>query len=158
MTDVIEPQPWGSPPPNPWSTRRTVATVGVAGLLALGGAAVIHAAGGSQSPAAATPPGHSSSPSSGKSNEPNLPTAVHGQFVVSDGHGGFSTQLTQTGRVLTVSDTALTARSDDGFTQTYVINTDTRIGRDGVRVGDTATIRAVTADGIATAKAISPQR
>ncbi len=83
---------------------------------------------------------------------------MHGQFVISDGHGGFSTELTQTGTVTDISSTSITARSDDGFTQTYVITTDTRMGHDPVQTGTTATIRAVEQNGSATAKAISPQR
>lgn len=78
--------------------------------------------------------------------------------MVSDGKGTFTTQLTQTGTVTDISDTSITARSEDGFTQTYVINTETRQSRDGVRTGQTATIRAVTQNGSNTATAISAQR
>ena len=74
----------------------------------------------------------------------SVPTALHGQFVVSDGHGGFTTELTQTGTVTDITDTAITARSDDGFTQTYVVTTDTRQARTPVQTGDTATIRATS--------------
>lgn len=77
---------------------------------------------------------------------------------MSDGHGGFTTELTQTGTVTDISDASITARSQDGYTQTYVITTDTRQGRTPVRAGDTATIRAVTGNGTNTATVISPQR
>ncbi len=136
-------------------------------VLASTGAAVISAAdggGSSAGPGFGGPPGFAGPgfggpPGGGRgTGEANLPTALHGQFVVSDGHGGFSTELTQTGTITDISDSAVTARSDDGFTQTYVISTETRQARDGVHAGDTATIRAVTQNGTNTATAISTQR
>jgi len=84
--------------------------------------------------------------------------ALHGEFVVSDGNGGYSTELTQTGTVTDISDASVTARSEDGFTQTYAITTDTRQGRQPVHAGDAATIRAVERNGTNTATAISPVR
>ena len=82
--------------------------------------------------------------------------ALHGVFVVSDGHGGFTTELTQNGTLTTVTDTSVTARSEDGFTQTYVVTTDTRTGRSALHAGEKATIRAVQRDGANTATVISP--
>jgi hypothetical protein len=165
-------QTWGAPPaadapqPAQWSTRKTLAAVGIAAVLAAGGAAVIYAAdsGGAAGGPGAGGPGFGGGsnfgggPGGPGGSSANLPTALHGRFVVSDGHGGFTTELTQTGTVTGVSDTAISARSDDGFTQTYVITTDTRMGHQPVQAGDTATIRAVDTNGTATAKAVSPQR
>jgi hypothetical protein len=38
-----------------------------------------------------------------------------------DGSGGYTTVLTQTGTVTAISPTSITERSDDGYTQTYVV-------------------------------------
>jgi hypothetical protein len=46
---------------------------------------------------------------------------LHGEFVVADGTGTFRTVTSQTGRVTAISPTSVTARSDDGYSQTYVI-------------------------------------
>jgi hypothetical protein len=46
---------------------------------------------------------------------------VHGEFVVLDGSGGYSTVLTQTGTITAISPTSITVRSEDGYSQTYVI-------------------------------------
>ena len=60
--------------------------------------------------------------------------ALHGSFVVPDGEGGYQTMLTQRGTASKVSDTSITVRSEDGFSQTYAITSDTGVGatRDGV--------------------------
>jgi hypothetical protein len=41
--------------------------------------------------------------------------------VVPDGGGGYTTVLTQTGAVTAISPTSITVRSDDGYSQAYVI-------------------------------------
>jgi hypothetical protein len=46
---------------------------------------------------------------------------LHGEFVVADGAGGYTAVLTQTGTVSAVSPTSVTVRSEDGYSQTYVI-------------------------------------
>ncbi len=48
-------------------------------------------------------------------------TPLHGEFVVPDANGGYTTMLTQTGTVTAVSAASITVRSDDGYTQTYVV-------------------------------------
>jgi hypothetical protein len=60
--------------------------------------------------------------------------ALHGSFVVPDGSGGYRTLLTQRGTASKISDTAITVRSEDGFSQTYAVTSDTWVGatRDGV--------------------------
>ena len=166
-------QTWGAPAPEPgkphWSLNKTLAAVGIAAVLAAGGAAVIHAAGGAGTEGHGGPgfggpgfggggPGGGPGFGGGGPGGARLPAALHGEFVVSDGHGGFTTELTQTGTVTDISDTSITARSQDGYTQTYVITTDTRQGHTPVHAGDTATIRAVANNGTNTATAISPQR
>lgn len=150
---------WGAPPSEPahWSLNKTLAAVGIAVVLAGAGAAVIYAAAGTTQQGGG--PGFGGPPPGGRGGGPAAATdALHGQFVVPDGRGGYATELTQTGVVTDISDTSITARSEDGFTQTYVVTTDTRQGRTEVKAGDTATIRGVTADGTNTATVISAGR
>lgn len=160
----VEPA-WGAPTDEPvhWSRNKTLAAVGIAALLAAGAAAVIYAAGGSSEssgpgggPGWGGPPGGPGFGGPGQGQGPAPADALHGQFVVPDGHGGFNTESTQTGTVTGISDTSVTARSADGFTQTYVITTDTRHGRQPVHAGDSATIRAVQRDAAFTVTVISP--
>jgi hypothetical protein len=60
--------------------------------------------------------------------------AVHGEFVVPNGKGGWRTVQMQRGTVTAVSKTALTVRSEDGFTKSYVLTSATLVdaGRDGI--------------------------
>ena len=46
---------------------------------------------------------------------------LHSEYVVADGHGGFTTKLTQTGTVDEVTLSNIVVRSDDGYTQIYGI-------------------------------------
>src|SRR5258708_39143362 len=99
-----------------------------------GGAGGQHGAGGGGGPAAVGP------------------TSLHGEFVVPDGAGGYTTELTQTGSVTAISPTSITIRSEDGYSQTYVIpNTAGNarappVARNDKRGGPATTKRA-TADG-----------
>jgi hypothetical protein len=70
--------------------------------------------------------------------------SLHGEFVVADGTGGFTTMMSQTGRVTAISPTSVTARSDDGYTQTYVIPAASNGAAVAppFAVGDEVTIRA----------------
>ncbi len=163
-TPITEPT-WGAPPAKPahWSRNKTLAAVGIATVLAAGGAAVIYAAdSGSGQGGPGGGPGWGGGPGGpgGGFGGPGgaVSDALHGEFVVPDGHGGYNTELTQTGKLTDISDTSVTARSEDGFSQTYVITTDTRQGRQPLHTGDTATIRAVENNGTNTATVISPAR
>jgi hypothetical protein len=117
-----------------WSLRGTAAAVGIATVIAgVGGAAVYaatdsgprmmgmhggpgpgqgHWAGGS---------GHDQGHDTAARDAGPDSAAVHGEFVVADGTGGFTTMVSQTGRITAISDSSVTARSDDGYSQTYVI-------------------------------------
>jgi hypothetical protein len=135
-------QEWGAPTPGPsrWGLRESLAAVAVAAVIAALGGAAIYAAtddgsrafgahhqpfgpggaaggpggpgipGGQHAPMAAAPP----------PADPGTPS-LHGEFVVPDGGGGYTTVTTQTGTVTAISPTSISVRSVDGFSQTYVI-------------------------------------
>ncbi|SBS74421.1 conserved exported hypothetical protein [uncultured Mycobacterium sp.] len=153
-----EQQPvWGAPTDRPktWSTRTTVAAVGIAAALAAVGGVVVYAAtGGSEGQGhAGGPPGWG-----GPGGPGGFQRTLHGQNVVSDGEGGFSTELTQTGDVTAASDTSVTVRSQDGFSQTYVVNPDTRKPPQPLQTGEQVSVRATQQGGAATATAVMPAR
>jgi hypothetical protein len=149
----------GSPRPHAtWSVRQTIAAFGVAAVIAaLGGAAIYAATTDGSGPFAwgmhAGPgrPGRGGlgGLGQGRIQGPN-PVAgtntLHGEFVVSDGKGGYTTSLTQTGTLTAVSETSVTAKSADGYTKTYVLTSSH--GR--FAVNDVVTIEATLADGVAT--------
>lgn len=102
-------------PTRRWELRGTVAAITVAaGIAALGGAAIYAATGDSQSLARPQQ-------AFGPAPQPAGETSLHGEFVVRDGMGGYTTALSQTGTVTASSPTSITVRSDDGYSQTYVI-------------------------------------
>ncbi|MDQ0732811.1 hypothetical protein [Arthrobacter sp. B1I2] len=54
---------------------------------------------------------------------------LHGEGVVKNADGTFQTVLEQRGTVESVSDSAITVKSEDGFSQAYAINGDTKVTR-----------------------------
>ena len=54
---------------------------------------------------------------------------IHGEVTVKNNDGSYTTILMQTGTVQSVSDSAITVKSDDGFTQSYAIASSTSIAR-----------------------------
>jgi hypothetical protein len=78
------------------------------------------------------------------------PASLHGEFVVSDGKGGYTTVLTQTGTVTAISSVSITVRSDDGFAQSYVIPPTAGGATSSFAVNDPVTIRATRTDQTAT--------
>jgi len=62
---------------------------------------------------------------------------VHGEATVrtKDGYQVFDTQL---GTITSLSATSLTARSSDGFTQTWTLSADTVVRKDGSKVEPSA--------------------
>lgn len=71
-----------------------------------------------------------------------VPGSLHGENVVADGHGGFQTLVSQTGRVTMISATSVTARSDDGFVGTYVVDGADGSAQPAFHVDDRVIIRA----------------
>ena len=161
-TDEIgtERQVWGAPQPTPrrWGLRETAAAVAVAAVIAaLGGAAIYAATEGSSQSFGG--PHQAFGPGGGMPGGPVGPgqhagmggpgpdavgaTSLHGEFVVRDGAGGYTTVVTQTGAVTAISPTAIAVRSEDGFSQTFVIPTTAgNAGAPPFAVNDQVVIRA----------------
>lgn len=162
-----EEQPWGRPQEHRWGKRETLAAVGVAVVIgALGGGAVYAATdsggrgGGFGGFPGGPPPGaepFGGGPGrSGTGHVATDPATLHGEFVVPDGNGGFQTDIVQVGTVTAVSATSITARSDDGFTSTYVIpptaadssvpfTVNQKVSIRATRTGDTRSITTIGA-------------
>jgi hypothetical protein len=153
---------WSAPEPTPqrWGLRETATAVGVAAVIAGLGGAAIYAATDSDShlmggPHQVAGPGGLPGGPPGM-HGPGLDSAgapsLHGEFVA-PGVGGYTTVLTQTGTVTAISPTSITVRSDDGYTQTYVIPQPTG---SPVAVDDRVNIRATRSGQMATVTAIGP--
>lgn len=153
-------QVWGEPDyASPrWGVRETITAIGVAVVIAAFGGAAIYAATGNTHSAASVfgrgAPG--GPPPAGGSGDPRAatPANLHGEFVVANGAGGYTTRLTQSGTVTDVSATGITVRSPDNFTQTYVLppgaGTGHSIARDdevtlqATRTGQTVTVNTIS--------------
>jgi hypothetical protein len=86
--------------------------------------------------------------------------ALHGTSVISDGNGGYLTQITQTGTVSAVSSSSITVKSQDGYSKTYVVSSSTSIdnGADkiaSVVAGHTVRIVGTSANAKVTATTIT---
>jgi hypothetical protein len=129
---------------NTWNVRGTAAAVGIAAVIAGVGGAAVYAAtdsgprmmgmhGGPGPGQGHQPFGqfHDATKNDATKNDATKNDAtrdaapdsasVHGEFVVADGSGAYTTMVSQTGRITAISATSVTARSDDGYSQTYVI-------------------------------------
>ena len=165
---------WGAPRPHRgWSSRQTLAAVGVAAVIAAFGGAAIYAAtsggandmgrgwhGGGRGGSGFGGSGFGGSgfggPGAGAPGGWRAPAGtLHGEFVVPDGNGAYTTVLTQTGVLTAVSDTSITAKSADGFTQIYTIPPGSRAANTQLAVNDTVTIRANVTNNAATATTVT---
>ncbi|MQY26382.1 hypothetical protein [Nocardia aurantia] len=166
-------QTWGTPQPaaSPWTTKKSLAAVGIAAVIAAGGAGVIYAAsghsntehgpGGGPGIAMNGGPGGQSQQGqqgTGGQSEPGRAgtapaAALHGQFVIAEG-STYVTETTQLGTVTAVSAESITAKSADDYTQTYTITASTT-GASAVKVGDTVRILGTGAGGTSTATTIT---
>jgi hypothetical protein len=166
MTDqtTIDNPVWGAPEPAPrhWGLRETAAAVSVAAVIAALGGAAIYAATDTASPLAGPhqAPGGPPPAAGIGMHGPGGPgavgaTALHGEFVVPDGAGVYTTMLSQTGTVTAVSPSSITVRSDDGYTQVYAIpgapgaqfDVDDTVSIRAKRTGDTATVTNIASSG-----------
>ncbi|MEV7093700.1 hypothetical protein AB0M80_12775 [Amycolatopsis sp. NPDC051045] len=139
---------WGDPAPaapkKGWSGKKTAIAAGIAVVIAAGGGAAIWAGTSSADNSAQGPGG----PGGGQFRGQGMPgggfgggvaalrEALHGDFVVANGSGGYTTERLQTGDVTELSATSVTLTSKDGYKQTYTINSSTQKTGD-VKTGDT---------------------
>jgi hypothetical protein len=87
--------------------------------------------------------------------------ALHGEFTVKDKDGKIVTKVVQHGSVTAVSATSVSLKSEDGFTGTYAVNSDTkvRVGGDsaaigGVKAGNNAWVIATKSGSTSTADSL----
>jgi hypothetical protein len=159
-------QPVDPKPANPkprWSGKKTAAAVAIAVGVAAAGGVAVYAASGSAGATASQNGGMGGGPGGGMGGMGRgggmgeLMNAVHGEFTVSDGKGGYQTEIMQTGSVTAVSSTSLTAKSSDGYTKVYTINASTAFGSGTVadiKTGDTVTVVATPSGDNATADSV----
>jgi hypothetical protein len=109
---------------------RKAVLIGAVGVALTGaGVAVVSATSGppTPSPSTASPSATPGSPAPEKGNGTAHGRQLHGESVVKKGDGSFETRVTQQGTVEAVSGSSITVKSEDGFSQDYVINADTKI-------------------------------
>lgn len=156
-SDTPEDPAWGSPQPGrKWTTGHTWVTIGIAAVIAAFGGAAIYAATSGHSNAMG-PGGFGPGPGGPdvrRLSATGPADALHGEFVVAQ-NGRYTTELVQTGVVTAVSDMSITARSEDGFTQTYTLSPGSPPANAVLAVDDTVTIRATKTDGALTATMVT---
>jgi hypothetical protein len=158
---------WGAAPQPAakarWSGRKTIAAVAIAvGITGAGGAAIYAATNNDSSDQGGGPggmggPGGGRGPGGQGGFGRGMEASLHGEFVVSDGSGGYLTELTQTGKVTAITSTSMTAASEDGFTQTYTIDASTVVptGKlSDIVKGDTVSVVAKKSGNAATASTL----
>src|SRR6185369_2081445 len=151
---------WGATPapdqaPRPgWSPGKKIAAGAVAAAIVAGGGAAVWAASSSSAAtdAQAGPGGMTGGPGGLPGGAGALGSALHGEYVSSDGNGGYVTKIMQTGEVTELSATSLTAKSEDGFSKTYTI---TSAQATGLATGDTVTVVATESGSTATATSVT---
>ncbi|MET8854542.1 hypothetical protein [Amycolatopsis sp. NPDC004625] len=156
---------WGDPAPaaprKGWSGKKTAIAAGIAVVIAAGGGAAIWAGTSSADNTAQGPGGFGGpggGPGGGQFRGQGVPgggfgggmaalrEALHGDFVVSNGSGGYTTERLQTGDVTELSATSVTLTSKDGYKQTYTLNGSTQKTGD-VKQGDTNVTVVAKVDG-----------
>ena len=162
-----QPAPNGEPGTPPGKHRAKIAVAGaIAAAAVVGGgvtAAVVSSGDSSSAQVAGPGAGGFGGPGgtgNGGGAAGGMMAALHGTYVVSDGNGGYGTELTQTGTVSAVSASSITVKSADGYSKTYVIGSSTSVDNGADAIGDVAaghTVRivATSADDQATATTIT---
>ncbi|MEW9873621.1 hypothetical protein [Arthrobacter sp. HS15c] len=74
-----------------------------------------------------TPSPSPSESAPGKSDKAQRPQHLHSESVVKKADGTFETVLSQQGTVESVSETSVTVKSEDGYTQTYAVKAETKV-------------------------------
>jgi hypothetical protein len=149
------PPAWGDPrPPAPrWSGRKIAVAAAVAVAIAAVGAVAIYAGSTANStqqsgPAGGFGRGAMRGPGAGSPSG-----ALHGDFTVAS-DGGYLTERMQTGTVSAPSANSVTVKSEDGYTQTYAIDSSTETPGN-LANGSTVTVIAKAPAGAGTATALS---
>lgn len=121
-----------APAPGPWSRRRRL-TLGFTALALVAGGGAAIAAGNPDTDPATEP---SDSVTAAARPMPGqvafgLGGVLHSESVVSDGDGGYLTQLTQVGTIESIDPERLTVVSEDGYERTWNRTSDTALGGGG---------------------------
>jgi hypothetical protein len=85
--------------------------------------------------------------------------AIHGSFTVKGPRGAYETIDTQYGTAEAVSSSSITVKSEDGFSQTYVVSSSTIVdakpnGIQSVKVGDTVSVQGLVSGSSVTAERV----
>lgn len=142
------------------SAKKLAIAVAVALGIAGAGAGVVYAASGSTSSSTEQGPGGQGGMGGGPGGQSGggpgglMSEALHGEYVVSDGNGNYTTEILQNGEVTAVSDTSITAKSEDGYTKTYTIDSDTTSDLSSIATGDDVTITATVSGDTATVETV----
>ena len=142
------------PQPKRWSAGKTTAVVAVAAVVAAGGGYGISQLVGTASATTQTTGGGGfgaggaggfggGRAGGGPGGMGGLFSALHGDFTVQD-NGSYVSERMQTGQVTAVSATSITAKSVDGYTQTYTIDSSTVVDQGSEQVTDLKTGATVT--------------
>ncbi|MFF1253968.1 hypothetical protein ACFVYC_15915 [Pseudarthrobacter sp. NPDC058329] len=114
----------------PLKFRKTVIAGAVALALTGTGVAFAWAAGDSASPSP-SPSQSQAAPGQetrkAKPDRAQRPQHLHSEIVVQNADGTFATELRQRGTVDAVSATSVTVKSEDGYSQTYTVNANTKV-------------------------------
>jgi hypothetical protein len=123
------------PVKDPTKRRSIALAVAIVFVLSGTGVAVAWAASEPTQAGDAGPKVAAVSPSPSPSGKPGKAQGkaheLHGESVVKKADGGFEKRVAQIGTVESVSDNSITVKSEDGFSQEYVINAETRIRKVG---------------------------
>lgn len=131
-----------------WNARQTLAAIAVAAVIGGIGGAAIYGASQGQPHAPVPLPGiggplHGPPPGAGRQPQPAEPSgALHSEYVVADGRGGYSTKLTQTGVVDEITPSVVVVRSVDGYAQIYTFPSVAAASTRSIEVNDTVTVDA----------------
>ena len=107
---------------NPLKIRKAMLAGVVALALTGTGVAIAWSASDSPSPSESAPGKQHT-----KQDKAQRPQHLHSESVVKKADGTFETELSQQGTVEAVSETAVTVKSEDGFTQSYTVTADTKV-------------------------------
>lgn len=137
-----------------WSGRKIAVAVGAAVLIVAGGGTAIaigvnHTASSNQGLTRHGRHPGGPPPAMGRGTG-SLRDALHGDWVVPDGNGGYRTERLQTGDVTAVSATSISLTSKDGYKQVYTVDSSTRNNGEP-KTGDTVTVVAKVSGDTATA-------